>query len=154
MAGRKPTISPVLMSTFNWWVELGLCGWDIVFINYCRVELGIFAFSIISQHWHGADCWNLSPLKTETHVSCTISSMAVDGPTSQHPFIILTHQGRMTHICVCKLGHRWSRSWLAAYLAPNHYLNQCSHVANWTLESNFHWKLNRDTTIVITENQF
>ena len=45
---------------------------------------------------------------------------------------IKTHWGRVTLICVSKLGHIWFRWWLAACSAPSHYLNQCWYIYNWT----------------------
>ena len=33
-------------------------------------------------------------------------------------------------ICVGKLGQRWFRWWLVAYLVPSHYLNQCLFIVN------------------------
>ena len=32
------------------------------------------------------------------------------------------------HICISKLGHRWFRKWLVAWLASSHYLNQCWNI--------------------------
>ena len=42
---------------------------------------------------------------------------------------VLTHGGRVTHICVSKL--TWS--------APNHYLNQCWNIINWNLRNKLQW---------------
>ena len=47
---------------------------------------------------------------------------------------VLTHWGRVTHICVNNLDHHW----LVAYLAPSHYLNQCWNKLQW----NFYRNLN------------
>ena len=53
----------------------------------------------------------------------------------------LTHWGRVTHICISKLGHHWFRSWYFAWPAPSHYLNQCWNIVGWTLGNKFHWNL-------------
>ena len=44
------------------------------------------------------------------------------------------------HICVSESDQHWLRSWLAAYSAPSHYLNQSWVIVNWTLRN----KLNRN----------
>ena len=66
----------------------------------------------------------------------------------------LTHWGRVTHICVSKLGHHWFRQWLVAWPAPSHYLNQCWNIINWILGNKFQWNLNRNSYIFIQENAF
>ena len=66
----------------------------------------------------------------------------------------LTHWGRVTHICVGKLGHHCFRQWLGACSAPSHYLNQCWNIVNWTLRNKLQWNLNRNSIIFIQENAF
>ena len=39
-------------------------------------------------------------------------------------------RGRVTHICVSKLGHHWFRTGLVAWWAPNHFRNQCWIIIN------------------------
>ena len=41
------------------------------------------------------------------------------------------------HICASELCKHWISLWLVAYLAPNHYLNQCLVIAIWVLEAHF-----------------
>ena len=43
---------------------------------------------------------------------------------------ISVHQGRVTHICVHKLGHTWLREWLIACSVPSQCLNQCWLIFN------------------------
>ena len=62
---------------------------------------------------------------------------------------ILTHWGRVTHICVIKLGHHWFRYWLVACSAPSHYLNQCWNIVNWTFRNKLQWNFNRNSNIFI-----
>ena len=38
------------------------------------------------------------------------------------------------------------------WLAPNHYLNQCWNIVNWTLRNKLQWKFNWNTNIFIHEN--
>ena len=67
---------------------------------------------------------------------------------------LLTHWGRVTHIDVTKLGHRWFRWWRRiACSAPSHYLNQCWLIVNWTLRNKYQWHLNRNSNFFIAENQ-
>ena len=56
--------------------------------------------------------------------------------SSMHQRIVLTHWGRVTHICISKLTiigtvHIWT--------APSHYLNQCWNIIDWyTPDSTIH----------------
>ena len=65
---------------------------------------------------------------------------------------ILTHWGRVTHICVSKLSILGSDN--VAWSAPSHYLNQCQNIVNWTPRDKFQWKVNRNPNIFIDENTF
>ena len=64
----------------------------------------------------------------------------------------LTHLPLVPYICVGELGHHWFRLWLAACLAPSHYLNQRWLIVNWTLRNKPQWNSNRNTTRLIHEN--
>ena len=37
---------------------------------------------------------------------------------------------------------------------PSHYVNQCRIIVNWILRNKFQWNLNRNSYIVIHENEF
>ena len=37
---------------------------------------------------------------------------------------------------------------------PNHYLNQCWNIVNWTLGNKLRWNLNQNLNIMIQENAF
>ena len=65
--------------------------------------------------------------------------------------LVLTHWGRVTHICVGNLtiigsGLGWS--------APSHYLNHCWNIVNWTLRNKLQWNFNQNSCIAIEENVF
>ena len=45
---------------------------------------------------------------------------------------MLTHWGRVMHVCVIELTHH---CFIIAWPAPSHYLNQCWNVVNWTLRN-------------------
>ena len=62
----------------------------------------------------------------------------------------LTHWGRVTHICVGNLTIIGSTAWSV----PNHYLNQCWIIVNWTLRNKLQWNLIRNSNIFIQENAF
>ena len=68
--------------------------------------------------------------------------------------VLLTHWGRVTHICVSKLTIICSDNGLspAAWSAPSHYLNQCWDIVNWTLGNKLQWNHNRNLYIFIQEN--
>ena len=51
-----------------------------------------------------------------------------------------------------KSNHHWFRWWLVAWSAPNHYLNQCWNIVNWTLRNKIQWNSNRNPNIFIQEN--
>ena len=58
--------------------------------------------------------------------------------------ICLSHWSRVTRVCVGRLRHHWFKYWLAAWLAPSHYLNQCWNIVNWTLGNKLRRNLNRN----------
>ena len=68
--------------------------------------------------------------------------------------MLLTHWGRVTHICVVEMGHHRFRKWLVACSAPSHYLNQCWNIVNWTLRNKLQWTFNRNSNIFIQEIAF
>ena len=55
----------------------------------------------------------------------------------------LTHWGRVTYMCQ-QTNQHWFRQWLVAWPVPNHYLNQCWNIVNWTLRNKLLciWKCN------------
>ena len=55
-------------------------------------------------------------------------------------------------ICVSELGHHWFRKRLVAYPVPSYYLYQCWLIVNWTPRNKFQWYLNRNSIILIQEN--
>ena len=57
----------------------------------------------------------------------------LDYAIGQH--YVLTHRGRVRHICITKLGYHYIGSWLIAYLAPSHYLNQWCVIISWIPEN-------------------
>ena len=59
-----------------------------------------------------------------------------------------THWGKVTQICVSKLGHHTFRWWLVAGSASSHYLNQCWLIGNnWTIVNIFRWNFNQNTIL-------
>ena len=68
--------------------------------------------------------------------------------------ICLTHWGRVTHICVSKLGHHWFILCHVAWPAPNHDLNQCWNIVNTTRRISLKWNINRNPHISIYDNAF
>ena len=66
--------------------------------------------------------------------------------------VTITHWGRVTHICVSKLGHHCFRWWLVVCSVSSHHLNQCSNIVNWTLRNKLLWNLNRNSCIFTQEN--
>ena len=54
---------------------------------------------------------------------------------------VLSHWGRVTHICVGKLTNFVSDNGLLSGRRQGHYLNQCWNIVNWTLRENLQWNL-------------
>ena len=50
--------------------------------------------------------------------------------------------------------HHWFSSWLVAWSAPSHYLNQCWNIANWTIKDYIQWNRNQSSYIFTSENAF
>ena len=67
-----------------------------------------------------------------------------------HRIILITHWGRVTHLCVGNLTINGSDTGLSP--APSHYLNQCWNIVNWTPGNKLQWNLNRNLYIFIQEN--
>ena len=67
---------------------------------------------------------------------------------------VLTHWGRVTHICVVELGHHLLRQWLVVCSAPSHYPNQCWNIVSWTFRNKRRWNFNRNSNIFIQEIAF
>ena len=65
--------------------------------------------------------------------------------------LLLTHWGRVMHICVSKLTLIGSDN---AWSVPTHYLNQWWNIANWTRRNKLQWNLNPNAYIFIHENAF
>ena len=61
---------------------------------------------------------------------------------------LLTHWGRVTHICVSKLTIIGSDNGLS----PSHYQNQCWNIINWTLRNKLQWNFSRKSNIFIHKN--
>ena len=72
---------------------------------------------------------------------------------------VLTHWGRVTHMCVGNPTIIGSDNGLAPGqglapgVAPSHYLNQCWNVY-WTLRNKHKWKFKRNSCILIQWNTF
>ena len=62
-------------------------------------------------------------------------------PVCVNPKLVLTHWGRVTHICVGNLTIIGSDNGLS----PSHYLNQCWNIVNWTLRNKLQWNSNRNS---------
>ena len=66
----------------------------------------------------------------------------------------LTHWDQMTHICADKLTIIGSDNCFVDRPVPNHYLNQCWNIVNWTLGNKHQGNINRNSYIYIHENAF
>ena len=65
-------------------------------------------------------------------------------------WILLTHWGRVTHICVSRLTIIGSDNGLdIAWSAPSHFLNGWWNIVNWTLGNKLQWNSNRNSNIFI-----
>ena len=67
---------------------------------------------------------------------------------------MLTHWGRVMHICVSKLYHHWFKWWLVVCLATTHYLNHWWFIVNWTLSNIFQRNFMWNSKVFIQENAY
>ena len=56
--------------------------------------------------------------------------------------------------CVCELCQHWLRYWLAAWMTPSLYLNQCWIIVNWIYWNNFQSSFNQNAQVFMEENVF
>ena len=63
---------------------------------------------------------------------------------------VLTHWGRVTHICVSKLNSIGSDN----ALSPSHHLNRCWNIVNLTLGNKLPWNVYRNSYIFIKKNLY
>ena len=68
--------------------------------------------------------------------------------------IQLPHRGRLTHVCVRKLGHHWFQWWLVACSAPTHYLNKWWIIVVSIFRNKSLWNWNKNATVFFQENTF
>ena len=50
------------------------------------------------------------------------------------------------------MGQHWFTYWLAAYLSPSHYLNQCCVIINWTIMKKLQWNFSQKFNFFIHKN--
>ena len=67
-----------------------------------------------------------------------------------HFCVVLTHWGRVTHICVSKLTIIGSDNGLS----PDHYLKQCWNIVSWTHRNKLQWNFDWNLYIFIQEYAF
>ena len=94
---------------------------------------------IFVQNYQSNNVWQQLDLKTSFYLSWL------------NDCILLTHWGRVTHICVSDLTRIGSDNGLSA---PSHYQNQCWNIVNKTLRNKLQWIFSRNSNIFIQENAF
>ena len=113
------------------------------------IKWPVFSFDTETEHMicckdiHFCYCamyWNMCRTNVHTNVMGEYINVAI---LCRFTLLggILTHSGRVTHICVSKLS--WS--------APSHYLKQCWNIVNWTLRNKLQWNFNRNADIFFHE---
>ena len=50
------------------------------------------------------------------------------------------------------VGQHWFNQWLVFCLVPNHYLNQCFHVVNWSNGNQIQWNFKQNAMVFVREN--
>ena len=110
-------------------------------------------FSAIKIQWQfGYTCVNfLSKIGHKTPAATAVQYQCYPSTVRCHYNMVnflLTHWGRVTHICVSKLFIiGWDNGLSVAWTAPSHYLKQCWNIVNWTLRNKLQWKFNRNSNI-------
>ena len=88
-----------------------------------------FVFSMVLA-W--ASCWTNSWIAVYWRHHMTSLKNSGDCLTLHMRWQQVYYKVRVTHIWVGKLGQHCFKYWLVACSAPNHYLNQCWVITNWT----------------------
>ena len=111
---------------------------------YTALCFVVFSYwMILSMYPSGYDCF------TGTEGNIKIGPVPVNNPKRYwytNHVNGLINWGRVTHICVSKINHHWSREWFVAWSAPSHYLNQCWIIVHWNLKNKLQWNLNKICT--------
>ena len=95
------------------------------------MQAGIRDIKVIALEGQGTRMWNSQELQSVLTVN--------EG--WQH--FVITHWGRVTHICVSPLCWYWFRQFLVAWSAPSHCLNRWWFIINWDIGNIFQWNLNK-----------
>ena len=96
-----------------------------------------------------SQCWSRSLSPYDVTRPQWVNWTNADQVTRCH--MVLTHWGRVTHICVGNLTIIGSDNGLSP-CPPSHYLNQCWNIINWTLRNKLQWNFNPNANIFIQEN--
>ena len=116
-------------------------------------KVGVIICPII----HFSMCRRLATESIERNGRCkiTFTNLEHDWCEFHLPAYLLTHWGRVTHICVGKLTSIGSDNGLSSGRpAPSHYLNQCWNIVNLNLRNKLQWNPRRNSFIFILENAF
>ena len=67
---------------------------------------------------------------------------------------IITRGGRVTNICISKLGYHWLKLLLVDSSIPDDWLIHWGFIVNWILGNQFQWTMNQNTNCFIQDNNF
>ena len=109
--------------------------------NYFQISVHCTNRSMLFMH-----CWNHNSLSRTNHcivLACEyqICLYVTDIPS------LLTHWGRVSHICVGKLTVLSSDNDWSPGRRKNYHLNQWWHIVNLTLKTKLQWDTNRNSCI-------
>ena len=107
-----------------------------IYMYETRNILPLWDLNVLAlAHWH-TRCYSYKPKMCDKNANMSSTSN------------ILTHWGRVTHICVSEL------TIIGAWSAPSHCLNQCWNIVNWIPRNKIQWNVSRNSYIFIQENPF
>ena len=137
----------LILTPLTYWLVRGHVGTTDVFSVLIRLSAEVvYVFELwwmfISWHNYNTAGNDWTDLCIDRHPYCFWQASCI----SLGACVVLTHWGRVTHICVSKLTTIGSGNGLST---PGHYLNQCWHIVNWTIGNKFQWNINRNFHIFI-----
>ena len=139
---------PLYLTYWRWVTHMYICVCQLVIIVLCdglcpfSVPVQVIIRNVLSvgsreqyHNYFNNDSESFMQVNAFEHAVCKTSLCS--------RFYVLTHLPVVPHICVNESGQHWFRSWLVAYSAPSHYLNQCWVIDNWTLRNKPQWHFNQ-----------
>ena len=95
------------------------------------------------KFWNPMKIWRYCAIQAEIEwLGRKYYNIGVEGSIrEQFPTLLTLHLVPL--MCVSESGQHWFILWIIPYSAPNHFLNQCCVIVNWTLRNKLLWYFNQ-----------